>query len=132
MMHMMGFTFRGIGMFGGFVLIFVIPAVIFFGAKLVRRLTALNSRRLSQNESRTPKVGVQSLQSEIMVLALNNSGVLTATDVVIATGLSIKQAEETLNSMVDGYRIKMEVRDSGIIAYEFTELMNGTEGTSAI
>ena len=58
---MMGFTFRGIGMFGGIILIFVIPAVIFFGAKLVRRLTALNSRRLSQNESRTPKVGVQSL-----------------------------------------------------------------------
>ena len=67
-----------------------------------------------------------------MVLALNNSGVLTATDVVIATGLSIKQAEETLNSMVDGYRIKMEVRDSGIIVYEFPELINGKKGTGTV
>ena len=131
-MQMMDFTLRGIGMFGGFVLIFVIPAAIFFGVKLARRLTALNSKRLSKNESKTPKIGVQSLQSEIMVLALNNRGILTVTDVVIETGLSIKQAEEALNSMVDGYRVRMEARDSGIIVYEFPELINGKKGTGAV
>ena len=35
----------------------------------------------------------------------------------------MKQAEETLNEMVDGFRIKMEVTDSGIVQYEFTELI---------
>lgn len=58
-----------------------------------------------------------------MQLARENEGVLTVTDVVLATSLSIKEAEVTLNDMVDGFRIKMDVADSGIVRYEFFELL---------
>jgi hypothetical protein len=42
----------------------------------------------------------------------------------LATDLSIKQAEAALNEMVDGFRIKMDVKDSGIILYEFSEIVS--------
>ena len=59
-----------------------------------------------------------------MWLAKDNKGELTVTDVVLATDLSIKQAEAALNEMVDGFRIKMDVKDSGIILYEFSEIVS--------
>jgi hypothetical protein len=107
--------------------LFIIPAAVFLAVKVMRHLTALREKSVSEDESELPNIDVQSLQSKIMALALTNGGVLTVTDVVIAIGLSMKQAEETLNSMVDGYRVKMEVKDSGIIVYEFTELINKIE-----
>ena len=122
-MHMMDFMFRGGGIFYGLILICIIPLAIFFGVKFVRQLTAFNNRSVKKDESKTPKIGDQSLQGKIMTLALHNRGTLTVSDVVIATGLSVKQAEETLNSMVDSYRVKMEVKDSGIVVYEFAELI---------
>ena len=36
-------------------------------------------------------------------------------------------AEESFNDMADGLRIKMEVRDSGIIVYEFPEIVKRIE-----
>lgn len=120
---MMGSMFGGFGIFYGIILIFIIPVAIFIGAKLIKRLTGLNSKKSIMSAMKTPQMGVQSLESKIITLAMNNRGVLTVSDVVLATGLSIRQAEETLNSMVDGYRIKMEVKDSGIIVYEFIELI---------
>ncbi|MEE8590979.1 MAG: hypothetical protein V3V57_16485 [Spirochaetia bacterium] len=63
-----------------------------------------------------------------MQLARENEGVLTVTDVVLSTSLSIKEAEATLNDMVDGFRIKMDVADSGIVRYEFIELQMSRKG----
>lgn len=123
----MGFFFRGIGMPFGIIWVLVIPAAIFLVVKLARRLTVPGDKNASEDESKSSKAGVQSIESNIMALALKNNGVLTVTDVIIETGLSIKQAEETLNTMVDGYRVKMEVKDSGIIVYEFTELIHKIE-----
>lgn len=120
----MGFMFPGFGMFFGIVFVLIIPVVIFFGVKFMRGLTEQSNKSLRKDESRTPKIGAQSFQNKIMRLASNSGGILTVTDVVMATELSIKQAEEMLNSMVDGYRVKMEVKDSGVIVYEFTELID--------
>jgi len=39
----------------------------------------------------------------------------------------MKRSEETLNEMIDGFRIKMEVTDSGIVHYEFSELIKNEE-----
>ncbi len=123
MMGMMDFMFRGFGMFNGLILVFIIPAVIFLGAMFLKRLIGTGSR----GKLKKSNPDEQSLQSKIMRLALDKGGILTVTDVVMATGLSIKEAEEALNNMVDGLRIKMEVRDSGIIVYEFPEIMKRTE-----
>ncbi len=45
----------------------------------------------------------------------------------MSTGFSIKKAEEALNDLVDGLRIKIEVKDSRIIVYEVPEIMKRTE-----
>ncbi len=123
MMHMMDFMFRGGGMFYGVLLMLFVPGVIFLGVMLVRRFAGLGKKGgLVKSNS-----DIRSLHSEIMRLALDKGGTLTVTDVVMATGLSIEKSEEALNNMADGLRIKMEVRDSGIIVYEFPEIMKRTD-----
>jgi hypothetical protein len=123
MMNMMGPMFGGFGMFPGVLLVLFVPGVIFLGAMLLRGL----KRRSRRGELAESEPDMQSMHSKIMRLALDKGGTLTVTDVVMETGLSIKEAEETLSNMVDGLRIKMEVRDSGIIVYEFPEIMRRTE-----
>lgn len=59
---------------------------------------------------------------EILRLAMEKKGTLTVTDVVLKTGLSIQEAEKILNEMVDGLRVSMEVKESGVITYEFAEI----------
>jgi hypothetical protein len=120
MMHM-GSMFMGGGMFifGIGVVIFLLA--LFWGAKLLRKWkgrSAMTDRRDS-----TPEKLPSSVQRQIFELAKQNKGRLTVTDVVLGTGLSLRQAEEALNSMVDGYRIRMNVHDSGMIIYEFAELI---------
>ncbi len=122
MMHMMDSLFRGFGMFNGVFLILFIPGVILLGTILFKGLKGLGRK----GELIRSKPDMQSLHSKIMRLALDKGGTLTVTDVVMSTGLSIIKAEEELNNMVDGLRTKMEVRDSGIIVYEFPEIMKRT------
>lgn len=115
---MMGMGF----MFPGFFLIFlvaIVAAAILFGVNGIRKRQG--KRRYGKGESRM--TDRRPIQQRIMRLALDHGGVLTVTDVVLATGISMKQAEQTLNEMVDGFRVKMEVTDSGIVHYEFTELI---------
>ena len=100
-----------------------VPGVIFLGVTLLRRFAGLSKK----GDVVKSNLDIQSLQSEIMRLSLDKGGTLTVTDVVMATGLSIEKSEEALNNMVDGLRIKMEVRDSGIIVYEFPEIMKRTD-----
>jgi type III secretory pathway component EscV len=117
MMHM-GFMFPGFPVFFLVFLISIVAAAIFFSVNGGRRRQKM--RRHGSGESIT--TDRSSIQHRIMRLAQDRGGSLTVTDVVLATGVSIKQAEETLNGMVDGFRIKMEVTDSGIVHYEFEEL----------
>ena len=123
MMHMMDSMFRGFRMFYVFLLILFAPGVIFLGAMLIRRFARLSKKA----DLMKSNPDMQSLHSKIMRLAFDQGGEVTVTDVVMATGLSIKKAEEELNDLVDGLRIKMEVRDSGIIVYEFPEIMKRNE-----
>ncbi len=124
---MMNFMFGGFGMFFGIILMLIIPAAIFFVIKLKRGLITLKKKDPGKSVSKASNTDPESFHGKIMNLALDNKGVLTVTDVVLATGLSLKQAEEVLNNMVDEYRVKMEVKDSGIIVYEFIEIINRKE-----
>ena len=44
-------------------------------------------------------------------------------DIVLETDLSIKEAEEVINGMVDSTHVRMEVEDSGLVIYEFPEII---------
>ena len=55
-------------------------------------------------------------------------GRLTLSDIVIATNLNLKDAEQVIESMVDGIHVTMEVKDNGRVVYEFPEIIARYEG----
>ncbi len=123
----MDFMFPEFGMLFGIIMMLAIPAAIFLVLKLKRGLINPKKKNSEKFVSKASNTDPESFHGKIMNLAIDNKGVLTVTDVVMATGLSLKQAEEVLNNMVDEYRVKMEVKDSGIIVYEFIEIINRKE-----
>jgi hypothetical protein len=120
----MGMMFPGFGIFFGIILISIVLIGIFFSIKFLRGRTSYNTPGLREEDLNTQDPGNNAIQRRILQLAQDNRGVLTVTDVVLATDLSTKRAEQMLNDMADGYRVKMNVKDSGIVFYEFIELVN--------
>ncbi len=120
MMHM-GSMFWGGGMLFFGIGVIIVLLTLFWGAKLLRRW--MGRSFMTDRRDSTPEKLHSSVQRQILEMAKQNKGRLTVTDVVLVTGLSLRRAEEALNSMVDGYRIRMNVRDSGMIIYEFAELI---------
>ena len=62
--------------------------------------------------------------ARIFKLADRREGRLTISDVVIETGLSVEEAEQLMQKMVDNTRVRMEVDDRGMVFYEFPEIMD--------
>jgi len=90
------------------------------------RMERLNFPRPEQDFdtiTRYPPLEPPASEGEIFRLADEMKGRLTLSDIVIGTNLSLKQAEEVIDSMVDGTHITMEVKDSGRVVYEFPEII---------
>ena len=93
-----------------------------------------SSRRVRENPfqdilgSRYRLQDTDDAEHQIFRLADKLKGRLTVSDVVVHTGLGIHEAEEAMNQIVDGYRVKMEVDDRGIVLYEFPEIIARHEG----
>ena len=62
------------------------------------------------------------LQRQVLLLATEKSGTLTVTEVAASLNVSLSAAEEVLDRMDDGLRVRSDVTDEGIIVYEFPEL----------
>ena len=62
------------------------------------------------------------LQRRVLLLATEEGGTLTVTGVAASLNLSLSVAEEVLDRMDDGLRVRSEVTNEGIIVYEFPEL----------
>jgi hypothetical protein len=69
----------------------------------------------------------RSIEGRIFRAALKHSGRLTISDIVLETDLSIREAEETINGMVDGTHVRMEVEEDGLVVYEFPEIISRFE-----
>ena len=63
-----------------------------------------------------------SLRVRVYKLAYKLEGTLTVSDIVVETGLDVDEAEQLIQSMVDNQRVRMEVKDDGMIVYEFPEI----------
>jgi hypothetical protein len=63
------------------------------------------------------------MQVSLFRLAKRRGGVLTLSDIIIETGLSVQQAEEMMNALVDNIYVRLEVTEQGRFVYEFPELM---------
>ena len=136
----MFFFFPFGGLFGAFILVFI---VFRFGKSLFRdlfddgkevppgwRRSFRNSRFFNgiNSTSYTVKKS-QDAEHQIFRLANKLKGRLTISDIVINTGMGIKDAEETMNKMVDGMRVRMEIDNRGIVIYEFPEIIAKYEDT---
>ncbi len=64
------------------------------------------------------------MQREILRLADARGGSLTVTDVAANLNLSLPAAEKLLIGMDDGYRVRSDITDEGIIVYEFPEVQH--------
>jgi hypothetical protein len=67
------------------------------------------------------------IESRVVSLAYRLGGRVTVSDVVIETGLGIKEAEELMDRMTDEVRVRMVVDDRGLVAYEFPEIIDRLE-----
>jgi hypothetical protein len=63
------------------------------------------------------------VESAIFALAYRHKGRITLSDIIVETGLGIREAEQVANGMVDGIRVRMEVRENGLVVYEFPEII---------
>jgi hypothetical protein len=56
-------------------------------------------------------------------LARRRKGRLTVSDVVVDLGFSVRDAEDLLEGMVDGRRVRAQVGPNGLSVYEFPEIL---------
>lgn len=63
-------------------------------------------------------------QRRVLVLATEKGGVLTVTEVAASLNMSLDRAEELMNTMDDGFRVRSDVTEQGIIVYEFPEVLH--------
>jgi hypothetical protein len=70
------------------------------------------------------KAIMERLQRKILRLAQAKGGTLTVTEVAADINLGLPAAEKILTSMDDGFRVRSEISDEGIIYYEFPELLH--------
>lgn len=73
---------------------------------------------------------LQRLQRKVLLLARERGGTLTATDVAAELDLTLNGAERVLLSLDDGFRIRSEVTDEGLLVFEFREILLGNGGGS--
>ena len=76
--------------------------------------------RRAFNQSR--KAELRAVERGVIAFARVRSGTLTVTDVAAEFDLSLDDAEKVLMGMEDGFRVRSEVTEEGILYYEFPEV----------
>jgi hypothetical protein len=74
--------------------------------------------------ARAERLRQQTIDAEILRLATQQSGKLTALEVATALALSPETAKASLDSLVERELADLEITDAGIIVYAFHEARN--------
>ena len=116
MMHM--FTFS--------IVWFLLPFfLVTLGTSLIGRANRrFGSVRRGTGQREIASFRLETVEPTIYRLAKRLDGRLTVSDVVVETGLPVREAEQTLQTMTDSVRVRMEVDERGVVTYEFTELLS--------
>ena len=64
------------------------------------------------------------VQRKILKLANAKGGRLTVTEVAADLNLSLPDAEKILISLDDGFRVRSEISNDGVLYYEFPEILH--------
>jgi hypothetical protein len=75
-----------------------------------------------QSLQRRREAIMQRMQRRVLRLARARSGRLTATEVATELDLTLGAAERVLLSLDDGFRIRSDVTEEGILVFDFPEL----------
>jgi len=70
---------------------------------------------------------MRAIQRKVLRLADAKGGTLTVTEVAADLNLSISAAEKILTGMDDGFRVRGEISNEGVLYYEFPELLHRKE-----
>lgn len=73
------------------------------------------------------KAITQRIQRKVLRLAAARGGTLTVTEVAADLNLGLPAAEKILTSMDDGFRVRSEISDEGVLYYEFPEILHRKE-----
>jgi len=68
------------------------------------------------------KALVRAIERQVLRLAGTRGGTLTVTEVAAELDLSMPAAEKVLIGMDDGFRVRSEITDEGVLLYEFPEV----------
>lgn len=98
----------------------IAPLVLAAAAGTGAYLVTTNARERSQRRS---EALLAALAPRVLKLAHERGGRLTVTQVAADLGWPMRRAERVLESLEDGLRVNSEVSDSGVIVYEFRELL---------
>ena len=64
------------------------------------------------------------LQREVLQLATKREGILTVTEVAASLDLSLQAAEKVMDTLDDGFRVRSDITDEGVIVYHFPEVQH--------
>ena len=104
----------------------ICPFVLFGLSALSREYRS----RKTGGDASTPTVQLDDpLPSEAAIyrLAHDHGGRLTVSELVVGFGISGAQAEQVMQSLTDGARVRMEVSGTGVVWYEFPEILSRFE-----
>ena len=67
---------------------------------------------------------LQALNRKVLMLATRRGGVLTVTEVAAELDLSLEAAEKLMIGMDDGFRVRSDISNEGVLYYEFPEVVH--------
>jgi hypothetical protein len=67
---------------------------------------------------------MQSIQRKILKLASVRGGTLTVTEVAADLNLALPAADKIMTSMDDGFRVRSDISNEGVLFYEFPEILH--------
>jgi hypothetical protein len=126
--------------FGPFGFSLILPVIIFVVvARLVSRYRRQQNtfvppgtrRDMMMPGQSTPLLRGASQDARIFKLAYKLKGTVTLSDIVVETGMTLHDAQQVVESMVDNAHVRMEVDDQlGTVTYEFPEIIRRFETES--
>lgn len=84
----------------------------------------LLTRSAAERREQRREALLAALAPAVLRLARERGGRLTVTEVAADLGWPMRRSERVLESLEDGLRVNSEVTDSGVIVYEFRELLH--------
>jgi len=122
----------GLGMFGAIYDFFTLPQQVAEANLREELRQSLNGPHYTRDnlnwryaeDAQTRFVPKESIERTILRLAKHNKGIVTASELALESGISIDEAKNALEKLVDQGFAELRVRKTGTLVYTFPEFMD--------